>query len=60
MDWIQVAGRDEPIKLYTIDVDNSKLELEQEAPFLNSKEKKIQRVHQRIKRNNMREAAFKS
>mmetsp|Transcript_13669 Transcript_13669/g.21415 ORF Transcript_13669/g.21415 Transcript_13669/m.21415 type:complete len:147 (+) Transcript_13669:2411-2851(+) len=41
VDWVQVAGRDETLKLYTIDVDNTTLELEQDVPFLSSKEKKI-------------------
>jgi len=60
VDWVLVAGKDEPMKLFTIDVDPNNLELEEEPKFLSAKEKKIQRVHQRIKRNNMREAAFTS
>jgi len=58
VDWVMMAGKEEPMKLFTIDVDPSKIPLEDEQPFLNAKEKKIQRVHERIKRNNLREAAF--
>mmetsp|Transcript_5389 Transcript_5389/g.8334 ORF Transcript_5389/g.8334 Transcript_5389/m.8334 type:complete len:97 (-) Transcript_5389:140-430(-) len=53
-----MAGKDEPQRLYTIDVDATQLPLEDDQPFMNSKEKKIHRVHERIKRNNLREAAF--
>jgi hypothetical protein len=54
-----MSGNDEPLKLFTIDLDSSKLPLESVQPFMTQKEKKIQRVHNRIKRDNLREAAFK-
>jgi hypothetical protein len=46
------------VKLFTIDVRLENLELENEQPFMSQKEKKIQRVRDRIKRNNLREGAF--
>jgi hypothetical protein len=54
-----MAGNDEPVKLFTIDLDSSKLPLECVQPVLNQKERKIKRVHDRIKRDNMRDAAFR-
>ena len=54
-----MSGNDEPVKLYTIDLDSSKLPLESVQPFLSQKERKIKRVHDRIKRDNLRDAAFK-
>jgi class 3 adenylate cyclase len=58
VDNVLMAGSIEPIMLYTIDVDPEQLSLEEEKPFLSAKEKKIKRVRDRIKRNNLREAAF--
>ena len=59
VDYVTMSGNDEPLKLFTIDLDSSKLPLESVQPFMTQKEKKIQRVHNRIKRDNLREAAFK-
>jgi len=47
-------------KIYTIDLEPDRIPLEPEQGFLSSKEKKVERVHARIKRNNLREAAFNS
>lgn len=54
-----MSGNELPVKLFTIDLDPSKLSLESVQPFLSQKERKIKRVHDRIKRDNLREAAFK-
>ena len=60
VDYCTMAGNSKPVKLFTIDVDPEQVPLEEETLFKTLKQMKIERVHQRIKRNNMREAAFKS
>ena len=58
VDSVVMAGNDTPFKLYTVDVDLEVLDLEDERPQLDPKQKKIKRVRDRIKRNNLRDAAF--
>ena len=58
VDYCTMAGNKEPVKLFTIDVDSSQLAVEEDHKELNSKQQKIKRVSQRIKRNNLRTAAF--
>ena len=41
VDWVVMAGSDEPVKLYTVDVDSSLLALESPQPTLTEKERKI-------------------
>ena len=53
-----MQGNDEPVRLYTIDVDDSDIPLEDDIGHETLKQKKIKRVHDRIQRNNLREAAF--
>jgi hypothetical protein len=59
VDYVTFPGNEEPVKLFTFDCDSSRLPLEDVQPFTSQKERKIQRVHNRIKRDNLREAAFK-
>jgi hypothetical protein len=59
VDYVIMSGNEEPVKLFTIDLDTNKLHLESVQPFLSQKERKIKRVHDRIKRDNLRDAAFK-
>lgn len=58
VDFVTMAGNNEPVKLFTIDVDLTKLDLEKEQVFMSNKEKKIKRVNDRVKRNTLRQAAF--
>ena len=60
VDWVVMSGSDEPVRLFTVDVDPSVLPLEEEQPYMNPREKKIKRVHDRIKRNNLRTSAFEN
>ena len=53
-----MVGFEEPIKLFTVDLDPSELVLEDEEPYLTLKERKIKRVNDRIRRDNLRNAAF--
>ena len=53
-----MVGFEEPIKLFTVDLDPSDLTLEEEEPYLSLKERKIKRVNDRMKRDNLRNAAF--
>jgi class 3 adenylate cyclase len=41
VDYVTMSGNDEPLKLFTIDLDSSKLPLESVQPFMTQKEKKI-------------------
>jgi len=52
-----MIGSDEPVKLFTIDVDPNQIQYEEETEEKTFKQIKIARVNQRIIRNNMREAA---
>ena len=58
VDYVVMPGNDEPVKLFTIDVDSSQIHKEDEQPALTSKQMKIKRVSERMKRNNLRTAAF--
>lgn len=58
MDYCTMAGNDEPVKLYTIDVDATNIPLEDDDTYATAKQKKIKRVQDRVKRNNLRDAAF--
>jgi class 3 adenylate cyclase len=60
VDYCVMAGNPKPVRLFTIDINSDKIPLEEEQPYMNPKQKKIQRVHDRMKRNNLREAAFKN
>jgi hypothetical protein len=40
-----MTGNPEPLRLYTIDVDPSRVLLEEEAPYLTLKQMKILRVN---------------
>lgn len=60
VDWVTMAGNADPVKLFTVDIDSNKLSLESFVPQLTQKERKIKRVHDRVRRDNLREAAFKS
>lgn len=46
------------VELFTIDIDLSKLKLDEPREKLTMKQKKIERIHQRIQRNKLREDAF--
>ena len=58
VDFCQMKGNTEPAKLYTIDVDTRCLTLEKQNKYFTLTQSKIQRVHQRIKRQQLRDAAF--
>lgn len=53
-----MAGFNEPIKLFTVDLDPSGLELDEEEVYISLKDRKIKRVHDRIQRENFANAAF--
>ena len=55
-----MAGNDRPVQLYTIDVDPDQVPLDEKIGHNSLKHMKMERVRQRIKRNAMREAAFKN
>ena len=59
VDYVTMVGSKEPVRLFTVDIDTSKLNVELKERQLTEKERKIKRVHERIKRDNLREAAFK-
>ena len=59
IDCVVMAGNDNPVKLYTVDVDREQLDYEKEQPKLSAKERKIQKIQNRIQRDNMRTAAYK-
>lgn len=60
VDYCTMQGNEHPVKLYTVDVDATHVPLEEDTPYMTLKQKKIFRVHERLKRNNLREAAFKN
>jgi hypothetical protein len=60
VDYCTMKGSDIPVKLFTIDVIDTEIPLEDHIPYMSPKQKKIQRVHDRMKRNNLKEAAFKN
>jgi class 3 adenylate cyclase len=41
VDWVVMAGSDEPVKLFTVDLDPSRLPLEGQQPYMTPKERKI-------------------
>ena len=53
-----MKGNPLPVKLFTVDVVDTEVPLEDVQPYMTPKQKKIQRVHDRMKRNNLRLAAF--
>jgi hypothetical protein len=53
-----MKGNPLPVKLFTVDVVDTEVPLEDVQPYMTPKQKKIQRVHDRMKRNNLRVAAF--
>mgnify|MGYP000135240570 CR=1 FL=1 len=53
-----MQGNKEPVKLFTIDVDSSVIKLDTQIPYLTLKEQKLQRIRERLQRDNMRSAAF--
>lgn len=63
VDYVLFSGKNEPIKIYTIDVKTENIELEDEGEYLASlymsvRERKIKRVRERMLRNKVRENAF--
>lgn len=63
VDYALFTGKTEPLKLYTIDVKPDNIPLEDEGEYLASlymstREKKIKRVRERLKRNKIREDSF--
>lgn len=58
VDWVLMAGSDEPVRLYTVDLDATAIELDEEEPYLTLKERKIKRVHDRMAREALRNAAY--
>ena len=58
VDYVTFPGKKEPTRLYTIDVDTTQIELEEEIPYMTPKEKKVKRVTDRIQRDKLREAAY--
>jgi len=58
VDFCTMQGNDEPLGLYTIDVDSNQISVDSEQDLLTLKEKKMKRVYQRIARNDMRKKAF--
>ena len=58
VDWVTMAGMDEPIKLFTVDLDSSAIPLDEEEPYLTLKDRKVKRVHDRMKRSAFANAAF--
>ena len=63
VDWALFSGKQDPLKLYTIDVQPENVPLEDEHEYLaslymNEKDKKIRRVRERLSRNKIRENAF--
>lgn len=57
VDYVVFKGKQDPMMLYTIDADNSKIQLEDPVPYYNHKEQKIKRVQDRMQRNNLFESA---
>ena len=55
VDWVIFKGQSTPIKLYTIDIQPSKIQLEPDQGYLTHKEQKILRIQDRMKRNLFRE-----
>ena len=53
-----MAGSEEPVRLYTVDLDPMAIGLDEEEPYLTLKERKIKRVHDRMAREALRNAAF--
>lgn len=53
-----MAGFDEPIQLYTVDLDTSGITLDEGEPYMSLRDRKIRRVHDRMQRENMLSAAF--
>lgn len=53
-----MAGMDEPIKLFTVDLDSSQIPLDEEEPYLTLKDRKVKRVHDRMRRAAFADAAF--
>lgn len=58
VDWVRMAGFDEPIKLYTVDLDPEGLPLSEKEPYKTLKDRKIKRVLNRIQRENFAKSAF--
>ena len=58
IDRVTVKGSNEPLELFTIDVDINKIELEPVQPKLSRKDLKLRRVKQRIARDRYRELTF--
>jgi class 3 adenylate cyclase len=62
VDNVIFKGKSEPMMIYTIDVCSQLISLENESEefsYLSSKEKKIKKVQDRMKRENLREQACK-
>ena len=59
IDIVTVKGSIEPLRLFTVDVEFSHLELEPQKPKYNMKEQKILRVRARLRRDNLRAMCFK-
>ena len=59
VDWVIFKGQTKPVKLYTIDVQSSKVQLEDHIGYMMHKEQKLRRIQNRMKRNLFREQAFR-
>lgn len=44
IDWVVMAGNENPVKLYTVDVDPTQLGYDKEQPKLSAKERKMQKI----------------
>jgi len=44
IDWVVMAGNENPVKLYTVDVDPTQLGYDKEQPKISAKERKMQKI----------------
>ena len=58
IDIVTVKGSNEPLELFTVDLDNSTLPLDPIGPKISKKDAKIKRVKQRLARDKYRELTF--
>jgi class 3 adenylate cyclase len=59
VDYVEMNGIPDPVRLYTVDVDPLQIQTDENEAVLSRKEQKVQRIRQRLHREELRENAFK-